>query len=127
MSFQVNQTDIIDESQLLISINNQLKKIPEPNKELMPGIKWGNYGELFTPAYWKAQYLMFNQNNTFSIDYKLGENIFEEVIACLLGGFGLKAEIGLAAFERIKKHRLMMSNNIPNWTGIPSEDIFAWI
>ena len=64
MSFQVNQTDIIDESQLLISINNQLKKIPEPNKELMPGIKWGNYGELFTPPFWKAQYLMFNQNNT---------------------------------------------------------------
>ncbi len=107
MSFHVSQTSIIDESQLLLSIDKQLNKIPKPNKELMPGIKWGCYGELFTPAYWKAQYLMFNQNENFSINYKLGENIFEEVIACLLGGFGLKAEIGLAAFKRMKKLKLI--------------------
>lgn len=104
MNYQLRfeQPNILEETTLLESIENQIREIPTPNIDFMPGVKWGNYGRLFTPAYWKVQYLMFSDNNKFDIDYKLGENIYEEVVACLLGGFGLKSEIGLAAFQRLK-------------------------
>lgn len=94
---------VIDESSIVSNIIFQIEQLPDPEKEVMPGVAWGNYGQLFTPAYWKTQYLMHNVNKNFTINYRLGDNILEEVVACLLGGFGLKSEIGLAAFERLKK------------------------
>ncbi|MFC4872118.1 hypothetical protein [Negadavirga shengliensis] len=98
-----SQLPIIDETVMWPYLAKELECIPTPQIELFSGIKWGYYSQLFTPAYWKAQYLMHNQDNNFSINYRLGENILEEVVACLLGGFGLKSEIGLAAFDRLKK------------------------
>lgn len=61
-------------------------------------------GRRFTKSYWKAQY--FLDESSYS-DYKLGSNLREEVVACLLGGYGLKAELGLLAFHRIKNLRLI--------------------
>ena len=96
------------------SFFDQLK----PTQEVLPGICWGYYGKLFTPAYWKIQYLMHSQNDSFSIQYKLGNNILEEVVACLLGGFGLKAETGLAAFDRMVNRNLIKE-------GIDYQPIFS--
>jgi len=110
MNYQIKLSrpkTIIDETLLLANVGWQLNQIPTADVELMPGIKWGCYGELFTPAYWKAQYLLYNYKEEFGINYKLGDNIYEEVIACLLGGFGLKSEIGLAAFIRLKERGLI--------------------
>ncbi len=84
-------------------INRHLEEI-QPNQELLPGISWGFYSKLYTPAYWKIQYLLHHKNDRFTINYRLGKDILEEVVACLLGGFGLKAEIGLAAFSRLKNN-----------------------
>ena len=97
---------VIDDS---IFCNSQLSFFDQlkPNQEVLPGICWGYYGKLYTPAYWKIQYLMHSQNDDFSIQYKLGKNIKEEVVACLLGGFGLKAETGLAAFHRLVNRNLI--------------------
>lgn len=92
----------IDETVLIDTLLQTLTGIPNPDKEVMPGIKWGHYGQLYTPAYWKIQYEMYHNDQEFIIDYKLGSNILEEVVACLLGGHGLKSEIGLAAFERLR-------------------------
>ena len=107
MNYQLRfeELDVIEETPLLERINKQISTIPRPTMDFMPGIKWGNYGELFTPAYWKVQYLMYSENEKFDINYRLGDNILEEVVACLLGGFGLKSEIGLAAFHRLKTRR----------------------
>jgi hypothetical protein len=33
--------------------------------------------------------------------YKLGRTLREEVLACLLGGYGIPAEVGLAAYQRL--------------------------
>jgi N-glycosylase/DNA lyase len=112
LDFQENDNSLfIDEiSTLSPSVFRLIDEIPDPNQELMNGIKWGHSSQLFTPAYWKAQYLMNNQNDTFSINYKLGNDIKEEVVACLLGGFGLKAELGIAAFERLKNQNLIKKN-----------------
>lgn len=83
-------------------MNKQLEDLPKPEEQLLPGICWGNYYMLYTPAYWKMQYLLHNPDDKFDMNYKMGENICEEVIACLLGGFGLKSEMGQAAFYRLK-------------------------
>lgn len=107
LSFPTERKFIIDETSIIDSVNDYINTIPNPNEELMSGIKWGNYSQLFTPAYWKIQYLMHNINDVFSINYRLGDNLIEEVIACLLGGFGLKAEIGLAAFQRLKSSNMI--------------------
>lgn len=89
-------------------INKHLEDI-QPTHEVLPGISWGFYSKLYTPAYWKIQYLLHHQNDLFSIEYKLGKDILEEVVACLLGGFGLKSETGLAAFERLKSRNQIMA------------------
>ncbi len=104
MNYQLRfeQFEVIEETPLLERLDDQLSNIPTPTMDFMPGIKWGNYGKLFTPAYWKVQYLLYSDNDNFDINYRLGDNILEEVVACLLGGFGLKSEIGLAAFQRLK-------------------------
>jgi thermostable 8-oxoguanine DNA glycosylase len=92
----------IDETSQWEFLSEQLDVLPNPGKEVLPGIKWGYCSQLFTPAYWKVQYLMYNKGDTFDIKYSLGSDILEEVVACLLGGFGLKSEIGLAAFYRLR-------------------------
>lgn len=61
-------------------------------------------GRRFTKSYWEVQYFLDDSNYR---DYKLGSNLREEVVACLLGGYGFKAELGLLAFHRIKNLRLI--------------------
>ncbi|MGB6093338.1 MAG: hypothetical protein WBF83_06225 [Moheibacter sp.] len=104
---QVINPAIVDESSVLTDLNLHLLSFPSPDQELLPGLNWGGYDCLFTPAYWKMQYLMHYYDDAFNINYKLGSNIFEEVVACLLGGFGLKSEMGLAAFHRLKNRSLI--------------------
>ena len=88
-------------------IKDQLSILPNEEDEILPGIQWGCSSTLFTPAYWKAQYLFYHSKGGFDIDYKLGRDILEEVVACLLGGFGLKSEIGLLAYERMVSENLI--------------------
>ncbi len=67
-------------------------------------MNWGEAGRRFTKSYWEAQYYL---DDSCDENYKLGSNLKEEVVACLLGGYGLKAELGLMAFHRIKNLRLI--------------------
>lgn len=101
---------VVDETMLWDNLNQRIEEFPQPDQEVVPGIRWGCYSQLYTPAYWKVQYLMHNYDGHFAINYRLGENILEEVVACLLGGFGLKSEIGLTAFNRLKKRKLIQVN-----------------
>lgn len=71
---------------------------------LLTDIDWEEAGRRFTKSYWEVQYYLDESTDK---DYKLGSNLKEEVVACLLGGYGLKAEIGLLAFHRIKNLRLI--------------------
>jgi N-glycosylase/DNA lyase len=87
-------------------INKVEQYLPNEDIEVMPGIKWGNYCKLYTPAFWKYMYLYYdlpeNENS-----HRLGSNAIEEVIACLLGGYGIPSEMGLLAFQRLKKESLI--------------------
>jgi N-glycosylase/DNA lyase len=87
-------------------INEMAKRLPAPDQEIMNGVKWGRCDELFTPAYWKIQYQLHEE--IFSYDYyRISDNFIEEVCACLLGGFGIKSEMGVIAFEKLKKKNLL--------------------
>ena len=82
---------------------DECKKISELAR-ILSEIDCNEAGRRFTKSYWEVQYLL---DDTTCANYKLGSNLKEEVVACLLGGYGLKAELGLLAFHRIKNLRLI--------------------
>lgn len=63
-------------------------------------IRWGLVEEIGSPAYWTAQAWMWGLEEPNH--YRLGRTLRDEVLACLLGGYGIPAEIGLAAYERVR-------------------------
>jgi N-glycosylase/DNA lyase len=77
--------------------------LPGPEEELMTGMLWGRHDEYYTPAYWAAQTRLHGR----SYNYRLGETLIEEVTACLLGGHGIAAEIGVAAFRHLKERGML--------------------
>lgn len=81
-------------------------ELPDPEDEVMPGVPWGRFDHLFTPAFWfsRAWYKRLEASMTF----RLGETVAEEIVACLLGGYGLPAEIGLAAFTKLRDRGLIV-------------------
>ena len=82
-------------------------QLPPPEAELLPGIHWGNPCALFTPAYWYAQYLIRGAAKTRAGAHRIGRTFAEELTACILGGYGIPAEIGLAAFCRLRDESLI--------------------
>ena len=80
--------------------------IPPPEQCVVEKVKWGEYDRVFTPAYWKVQTLMSDTLNQ-KINYKCGDSLAEEIAACVLGGYGITAETGFAAFQALKKNGLL--------------------
>lgn len=63
-------------------------------------LEWGRFDELLTPAYWAAQSWMWELDEPEH--FRLGRGIEDELLACLLGGYGIPAEVGLAAYDRLR-------------------------
>lgn len=80
--------------------------IAAPEASVVPGVPWGRPDELFTAAYWMTQYWM-HRNELPRRGHRIGETFEEEVVACLLGGHGIPAEVGLAAFKRLRDRGLI--------------------
>src|ERR1044071_2579779 len=76
--------------------------LPPVRAQLMPGIRWGRFDEFFTPAFWAARAWLFEPDRSFE-PARLGASLHEELAACLLGGYGIPAEVGLAAYDRIAR------------------------
>jgi thermostable 8-oxoguanine DNA glycosylase len=73
--------------------------MPDPHEELMDGVCWGHSGVFFTPAFWKAFVWKYGT------DYepvRFGTTFAEEVVACILCGYGVPGEVGVAAFEKLR-------------------------
>ncbi len=75
--------------------------LPPPETVVMPGVQWGQVEAFPSPAYWAYQ-VIARRIEARSINYRLGRTLREEVGACLLGGHGIPARIGLLAFEHLK-------------------------
>lgn len=75
--------------------------LPAPDIEVLEGLEWGQIEAFPTPAYWCFQVLARRiYSNT--IRNRLGASLQEEVAACLLGGHGISADVGMLAFEHLK-------------------------
>ncbi|WP_186193204.1 8-oxoguanine DNA glycosylase [Burkholderia gladioli] len=93
--------------------DRQPMSIPDPDDEVIPGVRWGNCADLFSPAYWRALML---QDDGVPPRYRLGENLLEETFACVLGGYGIPAEVGNSAFAALRDEGLIRVN-------VPAEQI----
>ncbi|WP_233115230.1 8-oxoguanine DNA glycosylase [Aggregatibacter actinomycetemcomitans] len=83
----------------------QLLSLPAPENQVLPGVVWGKIEQFPSPAYWYYRVLSNRElNNTPK--YRLGESFIEEVCACLLGGYGIPAYVGLAAFHYLKSQNV---------------------
>lgn len=99
----MNQIAGIDAGHLSVQV-----ELPPAEAELMPGVAWGAVEAFPTPAYWAYQVLARRVTGT-TIAHKLGGDLVEEVAACLLGGYGIPAEVGLAAFRRLRNSGALRS------------------
>ncbi|MBX3532675.1 MAG: hypothetical protein KF849_18920 [Rhizobiaceae bacterium] len=81
--------------------------VPADAEELMPGVRWGAPDHLFTPAFWKYQCEVQRRRQRYTW-HRIGDNLLEEIAACLLGGFGIPAEMGMMAFARLKHHAMLL-------------------
>lgn len=86
-----------------VMVNNEAIRIeiPDADSDVMPGIPWGRVEATATPAQWF--YLVQARKQTHQpIRNRIGETLLEEVGACLLGGHGIPAYVGLASFNALK-------------------------
>lgn len=75
--------------------------IPAPDARLnRTGLEWGDACCLMTPAFWSVQSWMWELEEPEH--YRLGRTLEEELMACLLGGHGIPAEVGMAAYHRVR-------------------------
>lgn len=74
---------------------------PDPDAEALSGLAWGSLDAFPSPAYWAYQVLA-RRLTAPAADHRLGDNLVEEVTACLLGGHGIPADVGVAAFHRLR-------------------------
>jgi len=82
------------------------RPLAAPTEEVLPGVSWGSPDTLFSPAYWLVQCWM--REGCFAPrSHSFGKTLQEEVVACLLGGHGIPAEVALAAFNRLRSRGLI--------------------
>lgn len=70
---------------------------------------WGHEHLLGSASYWIQQ-----AAGEVVDSHRLGRNLEEEVAACLLGGFGMPASVGLAAFHAVRSRGLIRTHPPPH-------------
>src|SRR5687767_9406408 len=85
--------------------------LPDPNDEVLPGIRWGNFEDFNTPAYWASQ-IWILRNDAVALSFRLGRSLKEEAAACLLGGHAIPAEMALAAYDALRDRGLLDRHTI---------------
>jgi hypothetical protein len=81
--------------------------MPSADEDLVPGVKWGDPWVVFTPAYWLSQAWMLQLETAGSSSYRARKGLAEELVFCLLGGFGITAELATVAFEACEQAGLI--------------------
>lgn len=80
------------------------REIADSTANVIPGVLWGDHWVIFTPAYWLSQFWMNGLDRCESSPYKSSGSLAQEITFCLLGGFGITAELATAAFKRCDEH-----------------------
>lgn len=84
--------------------------LPSPSAEILPGIRWGHVDECYGAAFWGTLAWQGRISSESRERHALGRNLREEIVACLLGGHGMPAEVGLAAFTAVRSSGLLTSS-----------------
>ncbi len=72
-------------------------------------LRWGEQWQVGSAAYWTALTSALRAPCTHAI----GKDLREEVAACILGGYGIPANVGLAAFSAVRDAGLIESGASP--------------
>jgi N-glycosylase/DNA lyase len=93
-------------SQRIIDANGVLH-LPSPDTLAIEDAAWGLAHAVPTIAFWASQ-VWFRRDDPWWNEptMLLGRSLAEEVAACLLCGYGVPAELGLAMFERLRSQDL---------------------
>ncbi|WP_439695384.1 hypothetical protein ACFGVS_20460 [Mucilaginibacter sp. AW1-7] len=98
--------NVVDETDLWKDLHSVIARFPKEDHEVLPGLKWGYCYQLYTPAFWKLQYIL----NSFSVEnnaHQISSSLIEEILLCILGGYGIPSEMGMIAFSRFKNENLI--------------------
>lgn len=83
------------------------RDMPDADIEVIPGVRWGEHCALFTPAYWLSQLWMGGLDQVKRSPYQAHGTLNEELVFCMLGGYGITAELATAAFEVCRDAQLI--------------------
>ncbi len=82
-------------------------EIPDACQEVVPGTRWGDASLPLTPAWLAKHAHMRIATGTYEGLFGNGSaTLAEDTVFCLLGGFGVKAEVAEAAFRRLHQSGL---------------------
>lgn len=76
------------------------REMPDATSEVLPGVVWGDPWTVFTPSYWLAHAWMSEVDGKPTERYSVKHGLVGELGFCLLGGFGITAELATAAYNR---------------------------
>ena len=80
--------------------------------EILPGVKYGRPEQILSPAYW--QYRAINTPEAL-IDFSASNSsLEEELVFCLLGGYGIKLEVAEAYFAKLINHDAVSTQSPPS-------------
>ena len=85
------------------------RQLPDPDALVLDGVPWGRHERIFTPAYWVSQVWMHHLDGPGVSPFHSRGSLEEEVVFCMLSGFGVRAEVARAAFEACRDQRLIAS------------------
>lgn len=81
--------------------------LPEADEEVLPGVRWGDTSLLLTPA-WIARHahIRWRRRSFNGVFRQKSVTLAEDVVFCLLGGFGIRAEVADAAYRHLSLNGL---------------------
>jgi thermostable 8-oxoguanine DNA glycosylase len=81
-----------------------------PDAEVIPGVKWGRPEWVPSAAYWAAMAALADDAEDFVCREA---TLKEQVGFCLLGGFGITAEMNHAVYDRLEAEGVFRSGSSP--------------
>lgn len=84
------------------------RNLPDSTEEVIGGVLWGAPWQIFTPAYWLSQLWMSGLDQAERSPYRAHGSLAEELTFCMLGGYGITAELANAAFEACRSDGLIL-------------------
>ena len=82
---------------------------PSPDSEVVPGVKWGRPEWVPSAAYWAAISRLAADDDFVCTEATLKE----QVGFCLIGGFGITAEMNHAVFDRLLEEGIFLPGRTP--------------